>query len=84
MTNDMFLQWLKERDKAVQGLDLKKFKAFYRKWMKLGVYDKAMPSDIVAEMAMCKCALQISTTPLEVRMKAIKRLEELRKERKEV
>lgn len=82
MTNDQFIKWLEERNAAVQGLDLKKFKAFYRKWMKLGAYESPMPDDTVVEWAMCLAALQISTTPLEVRQKASKRLTELRKETK--
>ena len=53
-------QWLKERDEAVYTFDVEKFKAFYRKWVKRGVYeDKPLPSDEVLEITMRKmvCAL---------------------------
>lgn len=32
MTEEMRLQWIKELDEAVLSLDLKKFKAFIKKW----------------------------------------------------
>ena len=52
-------QWLKERDEAIYTFDVKKFKAFYRKWVKRGYYEEPLPSDEVLEVAMRKmvCAL---------------------------
>lgn len=53
-------QWLKERDETAYTFDVEKFKAFYRKWVKRGVYeDKPLPSDEVLEISMRKmvCAM---------------------------
>lgn len=82
MTQEQFTEWLKERNKAVATLNLKTFKAFYRKWQKRGVYTEPMPDDRVLEMAVCQMALAITPMPLEVRQKAADRLAELRKEAK--
>ena len=56
---DNFKQWLKERDEAVLSFDVEKFKKFYRKWTKLGVYNVPMPSDRIIEIALRKgvCAM---------------------------
>ena len=48
-------QWLKERDEAIYSFDIEKFKAFYRKWQKRGIYDDTpLPSDAVIEISMRK------------------------------
>lgn len=70
MTNKQFAEWLKERNKAVGSLDLKTFKAFYRKWQKAGIYTKALPTDKVAEIAMYEAAVEIISLPAEVRERA--------------
>ena len=50
----MHKQWLKERDEAIYTFDVEKFKAFYIKWMKRGVYQEPLPCDDVIEIAMRK------------------------------
>lgn len=47
-------QWLKERDEAIYTFDVEKFKAFYHKWEKRGVYTKPLPKDEVIEISMRK------------------------------
>lgn len=48
-------EWLKERDEAAYSFDVEKFKAFYRKWIKRGIYeDKPLPSDEVIAISMRK------------------------------
>lgn len=52
--------WLRERDEAAYSFDVEKFKKFYLKWAKRGVYEqKALPSDEVIEITMRKmvCSL---------------------------
>lgn len=70
MTSEQFAEWLRERNEAVGSLDIKTFKAFYRKWQKTGVYTKALPTDKVAEIAMHQMAVEIISLPAEVREKA--------------
>lgn len=74
MTSEQFAEWLKERNEAVASLDLKTFKAFYRKWQKAGVYTKALPTDKAVELAMYMMAVEIISLPAEVREKAKQRL----------
>ena len=52
-------QWLKERDEAAYSFDVDKFKAFYLKWAKRGMYYAPLPSDEVIDISMRKmvCAL---------------------------
>jgi len=72
MTNkDKFLQWRGERDEAVASLDIVKFKAFYKKWKKLGFYNRELPNDNVVELAVHKMALEITTLPQEIKYKAL-------------
>lgn len=49
---DEMKQWLKERDEVVLSLDVERFKEFYQKWMKRGVYGVQLPSDEVIEISM--------------------------------
>lgn len=67
MDDKVFAQWLKERDEAVASFSLEKFKAFYEKWKRLGVYNGKLPSDNVVEIAMRKMALEITTLPQETK-----------------
>ena len=53
MRND-HKQWLKERDEAAYSFDVDKFKKFYEKWQKRGVYNMPLPSDEVIEISMRK------------------------------
>lgn len=70
MENTIFKQWRKERDEAVASLDLEKFKKFYSKWADRGVYQAQFPNDLVAEIAMYKCAVHITSLPDEIRKTA--------------
>ena len=55
MDNKTRKKWLKERDEAAQSFNVPKFKAFYRKWAKKGVYElHDLPSDEVIEITMRK------------------------------
>ena len=49
---DEMKQWLKERDEVVLSLDVERFKEFYQKWAKRGVYDMQLPSGEVIEISM--------------------------------
>lgn len=48
-------QWFKERNEAVCSFDVEKFKAFYCKWKKRGVYSEPLPKDEIIEISMRKC-----------------------------
>ena len=60
-----FYEWLKERDEVTLSLDIDKFKAFYRKWQKKGVYDMELPSDEVIEISMRKCICAMANPPAD-------------------
>jgi len=47
-------QWLKERDEAIYTFDVEKFKKFYRKWEKRGIYTQPLPSDAIIEISLRK------------------------------
>lgn len=53
-------QWLKERDEALYTFDVEKFKRFYRKWSKKGIYTKPLPPDEIIEICMRKCVCAIA------------------------
>ena len=55
MPNSELKQWKRERDKVIYTFDVKKFKKFYEKWKKKGVYTEPLPSDEVIEISMRKC-----------------------------
>jgi len=76
LTNNEFKEWIKERNEAVESLNLKKFKAFYRKWQKEGVYLQPLPEDKIVELAMYKSAVEILSMPEEVKEKALKWLKD--------
>lgn len=57
-------EWIKERDEAVLTFDLSKFKAFYRKWQRKGIYTKPLPvDDLVVNIAIRQMALAIKDAP---------------------
>jgi hypothetical protein len=57
-------QWIKERDEVLLSLDLKKYKAFYRKWQKEGVYTMPLPdNDMVVEISMRQSLLALPNLP---------------------
>ena len=63
MEDKEFNEWLKERDEVVLSFDTDKFKAFYKKWHKKGVYQLDMPSDMVIEITMRKCVCGLANPP---------------------
>lgn len=56
-------QWLKERDEAILSLDVEKFKKFYHKWEKKGIYTEPLPSDDVIEISIRKCVCGMANPP---------------------
>ena len=60
--NDMMHRWVKERDKVVKTLDVQKFKTFYYKWKRRGVYQLDLPDDYVIEISMRKMILAIASS----------------------
>jgi hypothetical protein len=63
-------KWVRERDEAVASLDVEVFKKFYEKWKAKGVYTDPLPSDDVVEISIYKCALHITSIPLEIKNRA--------------
>lgn len=57
LTEAQFKKWKKERDEAAYSFNVYKFKAFYNKWKRKGVYDAPLPPDEVIEIAMRKMIL---------------------------
>ena len=64
MNEEMRLQWIKERDEAVLSLDLKKFKAFIKKWHDLGLYAMPIPdNDMILSITMHQMVLGLADAP---------------------
>ena len=73
MNSKQTKQWLKERNEAVESLDVEKLKAFYRKWQGIA-YEKDMelPPDRVLWVAIRKMACNIEKgISRQARLKAI-------------
>ena len=64
-------QWLKERDAAALSLNVETFKAFYRKWQEIGVYDQDLPSDELIEVCMRKMICMMQNAPEDAKLDAI-------------
>ncbi len=61
MTKAEFKEWLRERNEALRSLDVAKFRAFYHKWQKRGVYSELMPKDdkvieVMIRKSICMCS----------------------------
>ena len=66
-------QWLNERDEVCKTYDLDKFKAFYEKWCKKGIYNPVhLPSDEVIEVAMRKMVYHMASSTEEEKEEAKK------------
>lgn len=61
MTRKQIKKWVKERDEAILSFDIETYKAHYRKWKKIGVYQLELPSDWILEVTMRKMALHINS-----------------------
>lgn len=54
-------EWIKERDAAAYSFDVETFKAFYRKWAKIGIYEmRRLPPDDVIEITMRKMVVNLA------------------------
>lgn len=53
--------WKKERDEVVKTYNLEKFREFYEKWSKKGLYNIELPPDPVLEIALRKMVLQMES-----------------------
>lgn len=62
-------RYIEDRDKAVRSLDLEKFRKFQEKWSDVLT---EWPGDEVAEIAMHKMAVEITSMPEEIKEKARK------------
>lgn len=67
--------WKKERDEAIKTLDVKKFKAFYRKWKLKGFYNGPLQNDAVIEVSLYKMLYNIKSATDEEKSKAKEWLE---------
>ncbi len=57
-------QWIKERDEVLLSLDINKYKAFYEKWRKEGVYDMPLPdNEMILQIAMRQGLLALKNVP---------------------
>lgn len=65
-----FKMWRKERDEACLSFDLDTFKRFYRRWIKLGVYEDWDMSDEVMEISMRKMVCELASAPKEKKEEA--------------
>lgn len=74
----MFFSWRKERDEVAKSYDVEKFKTFYLKWQKKGIYDKRvpLPSDKVIEISMRKMVYNMNSSTAEEKAEAKRWLEE--------
>ena len=69
--------WAAERDEAVLSLDVFKFREFYEKWLRLGVYDNPLPdNDFVIEVTMRQCILGMANPPKKAKKEAQKWLKD--------
>lgn len=73
--------WIKlffeERDEAIKSLDVEKFKEFYLRWEKRGIYTVGLPSnDKVIEVSMRKMLYHIKSATKEEKMEARRWLHE--------
>lgn len=57
-------QFCKERDEAVLSFDVAIFKDFYRRWVKLGVYEsRLLPPDNIIEISLRQMVLGLANPP---------------------
>ena len=58
----MLKEWKSELNETVLSLDVEKFKKFYYKWCKLGIYDiKELPDDKILEITMRKMIVNMTS-----------------------
>lgn len=78
MTNKEWIKLFeKERDEAIRTLDVEKFKEFYLRWEKRGLYTVGLPqNDRVIEISMRKMLYHIKSATKEEKLEARKWLHE--------
>lgn len=66
INSEMANEFIRERNEAVRSLDVKRFRAFYRKWQRRGVYKMPLPkSREVIEISMRKMVCNIESSTAE-------------------
>lgn len=61
MNDNILKQWRKERDAVIRTHDVQKFRSFYMKWYKKGLYRIPLPKDdLVVRVSMEKCILALN------------------------
>ena len=68
--------WRKERDEVIRAVDVEKFKEFYHKWEKRGLYRIPCSADNVIEVALYKMLYNLKDATPEEMDKAEKWLKE--------
>lgn len=71
ISDEMWAQWEKERNAAVESQSVKKFREFYEKWRLLCVYDERIPyNNYVLEISLRKMACNIPEISEETKKEA--------------
>lgn len=69
--------WMKERNEAVISYDVDRFRKFYEKWRKIGMYSVPLPkNDLVVKITMRKMVYHITTFSKAQREEAAKWLKD--------
>jgi len=72
MTDKDLKKWIKERDEVVKTYDVEKFKDFYKKWSKKGLYTLRLPADNIIEISMRKMVYHMTSATEEEKKAAEK------------
>lgn len=71
MTDKEIKKWVKERDSVLLTHDIQKFKEFYAKWKRMGLYNIPLPkNDLVVRAIMEKAILGISNSTEQEKQQA--------------
>ena len=77
MNKQLMAEWLEERDRTIESMDVERMKAFCLKWQKRGVYkNEPLPADNVIEIALRKMALASMGVSKDTKRKARQWLKE--------
>ena len=77
ISKQMQAMWMKERDEAVISYDVDRFRKFYEKWRKIGMYSVPLPkNDLVVKITMRKMVYHITAFSKEQREEAAKWLKD--------
>lgn len=65
------LKWMEERDRVAKTYDVEKFKRFYEKWMRKGLYQMSLPkNDKVIEITLRKMVYHMTSSSPEEKKEA--------------